>query len=99
MSFVILTDKEGVFRTEPNPSLRPVEAYDYFFYGQYRARFTLAEVVQETRLRIAEVDAGSPVNLVPSRLLEHFDTLEAARKELSSLTSYGRMDTQLRKVG
>ena len=99
MSFVILTDKAGVFRTEPNPSMRPVEVYDYLFYGQNRARFTLAEVLNETRLRIVEVDSDTPVNLVPSKLLEHFDSVEDARKELSSLTSYGRMDTQLRKVG
>ena len=99
MSFVILTDKAGVFRTEPDPALRPVETYDYLFYGQHRARFTLAEVLAETRVRIVEVDTDTPVNLVPSKLLEHFDTVEDARRELSSLTSYGRMDTQLRKVG
>jgi hypothetical protein len=99
MSFVILTDKDGVFRTEADSSLRPVEAYDYLFYGQHRARFTLAEVLQETKLRIIEVDGTSPVNTVPSKLLEHFDTVEDARKELASLTSYGRMDTQLRKIG
>ena len=99
MTFVILTDKDGVFRTEADASLRPIEAYDYFFYGQHRARFTLAEVLQETKVRIIEADPASPVNLVPSKLLEHFDTVEDARRELTSLTSYGRMDTQLRKVG
>lgn len=99
MSFVILTDKDGVFRTEADESLRPIEAYDYLFYGQHRARFTLAEVVKETKVRIIETDGASPVNLVPSKLLEHFDTVEEARRELASLTSYGRMDTALRKVG
>ncbi len=99
MSIVILTDKDGVVRTEADASLRPIEAYDYYFYGQHRARFTLAEVVHETRIRIIETDPAIPVNLVPSKLLEHFDTIEDARKQLASLTSYGRMDTQLRKIG
>ncbi len=98
MSFVILTDKDGVFRTEADDSLRPVEAWDYFFYGQHKARFTLAEVLRETRLRIVEPGPASPANLVPSKLLEHFDTIEDARKELSSLTTYGRMDCKLQRV-
>jgi hypothetical protein len=98
MSFVILTDKDGIFRTEADASLRPVEAYDYFFYGQHKARFTLAEVLRETKVRVIETAAASPVNLVPSKLLEHFDTVEDARKELSSLTSFGSMDCKLRKV-
>lgn len=98
MSFVILTDKDGVFHTEADDALRPVERYDYLFYGQRRARFTLAEVVAETRVRIIDADAPGRVNLVPSKLLPHFDTIEAARRELSSLTHYGRMDASLRKV-
>jgi hypothetical protein len=98
MSFVILTDKDGVFRTEADASLRPVERYDYLFYGTRRARFTLAEVLAETRLRIVAEEPNARVNLVPSKFLAHFDTIEAARRELASLTSYGTMDTKLQKV-
>ena len=98
MSFVILTTKDGVFRTEADESLRPIESYDYLFYGSRRARFTVAEVIAETRLRVIDEDTPDRVNLVPSKLLEHFATVDEARAELKSLTSYGSMDTKLRKV-
>jgi hypothetical protein len=98
VSYVILTDKDGVFHTETDDRLRPIERYDYFFCGQRRARFTLAEVVAETRVKIVDTDAPGRVNLVPSKHLPHFDTIEAARRELTTLTHYGRMDASLRKV-
>ncbi len=98
MTYVILTSKDGVYRTEADASLRPVETYDYVFYGQRRARFVLAELLAETRVRIVDAMVPTQVNVVPTKFLAHFDTLEAARKELASLTSFGRMDAKLQLV-
>ena len=98
MSYVILTSKDGIFRTEGGAGLRDVETWDYIFYGTRRARFVVAEVLAETRVRIIDHDVPPNVNLVPSRLLEHFASLEDARRELASLTSYGSMDTSLQQV-
>lgn len=98
MSYVILTSKHGIFRTEADASLRPVESYDYLFYGQRRAHFVVAELLAETKVRVIEEQADARVNLVPSKFLERFDTLEDARAELTSLTRFGRMDTKLERV-
>jgi hypothetical protein len=98
MSYVILTSKDGAFRTEADASLRPVETYEYLFCGRRRATFTLAEIVAETRVKVIEVEDPSLVNLVPSKFLPHFDSLDEARRALTSLTRYGEMDTALRKV-
>ena len=98
MSYVILTSKDGIFRTEADASLRPVETYDYLFYGRRRARFVLAELLAETRVRIVDEILPAQVNVVPTKFLAHFDTLEGARKELTNLTSYGHMDTKLQLV-
>ena len=98
MSYVILTSKDGIFRTEPNDSLRPIEAWDYLFYGTRRAHFVVAELLAETRIRIVDDQLPPNINLVPSKLLEHFGTIEDARRELTTLTSFGRMDTELRRV-
>jgi hypothetical protein len=98
LSYVILTSKDGIFRTEGDANLRPVETWDYIFYGQRRARFVVAEVLAETRVRIIDEQVPPNVNLVPSKLLEHFASLEAVRRELASLTTYGTMDTSLRQV-
>jgi hypothetical protein len=98
MSYVILTSKDGAFRTEADASLHPVETYEYLFCGVRRATFTLAEIVAETRVKVIEEADPTLVNLVPSKFLQHFDSIEEARAMLSSLTSYGEMDTTLRKV-
>jgi hypothetical protein len=95
VSYVILTSKPGLYRTEVTPGLRPVERFDYLFYGVVKARFVIAELLHETRIRV--VDEGEPptVNQVPSKFLERHDSLEAARRALADLTRFGTMDTKL----
>jgi hypothetical protein len=95
--YVILTSKPGQFHTELVEGLRPVEIYDYLFYGRKKAEFVIAELAGEVRLRI--IDEGEPplLNEVPSKFLEKFDTVEHALRELRHLTAFGGMDTALRK--
>ena len=80
--YVILTTKPGQFRTEVGPDLTPVEAYDYVFYGRTRARFLIAEISGETRVRIVDETEPVTVNDVPSKFLEKFHENEGARREL-----------------
>ncbi|RVT95919.1 ferredoxin [Rhodovarius crocodyli] len=94
--FVILTSKPGQFHTEPGPGLTPVEAWDYVFCGNIRAHFVIAELSAASRVRI--VDESGPVNSVPTKFLESFDTIEDARKELRTLTTYGNMPVELKAV-
>jgi hypothetical protein len=96
--YIILTSKPGQFRTEIIGGLRPVEAYDYLFYGRNLAHFVIAELVDEsTRVRVVE-DETAIVNDVPSKFLEKFESVEGALKELRHLTTFGHMDTALRKA-
>ncbi len=93
--YVILTSKSGQFRTEVTEGLRPMQAYDYLFYGQKKARFVIAELLNEsTRIRVIEDDTAI-VNDVPSKFLEKFDSVERAFDELRHLTTFGKMDTVL----
>ena len=96
--YVVLTTRPGEFRTEITRGLKPVESYDYIFYGRKRASFTIAEVDEAIKIRIVEDDAPFSVNDVPSKLFEKFDTLDEARAELNTLTHYGTMDIKLKKV-
>ena len=74
--------------------MRAVETYDYLFCGRKRAQFVIAELAHEVKIRI--VDDGSPtVNLVPSKFLPRFATLEKARAELKQLAGNGAMNAQL----
>lgn len=97
--YVILTSKPGQFRTEIVEGLRPLVAYDYLFYGVRKATFVVAELLKETKIKVID-EAWSPpiVNNVPSKFLEKFETPELAFRELQHLTTFGKMDTSLRKL-
>lgn len=96
--YVILTSRAGQFRTEAVDGITPVEAYDYLFYGKQTARFVIAELTREVKVRVVEETPQGTVNLVPSKFLERFDTLEAARAELRRLASFGSMGIALQRV-
>ncbi len=93
--YVILTSKPGQFRTEIGPLLQPVEAYDYVFYGRVRAHFVIAGLGGPTKVRVVDETEPPSVNLVPSKFLEKFDDVAAARRELQHLCSFGSMDAVL----
>ncbi|SDT46504.1 ferredoxin [Bradyrhizobium canariense] len=96
--YVILTSKPGQFRTKVVQGLKPLEAYDYLFYGQTKAHFVIAELLEDsTRIRVIEDDTAI-VNDVPSKFLEKFETTQQALEELRHLTTFGHMDTELRKT-
>lgn len=96
--YVILTSKPGQFRTEAAHGLRPLEAYDYLFYGHTKARFVIAELLDErTKIHVIEDDTAI-INDVPIKFLEKFETTEQALRELHHLTSFGHMDTKLRRA-
>lgn len=93
--YVILTSKPGIYRTESNGDIRVLEAWDYLLEGRVRARFQLGELLRETRVRVIEEGDMPTINTVPSKFLERFDTLEAARRELRNLCSFGTLDARL----
>jgi hypothetical protein len=94
-TYVILTSKPGQFRTEPVAGVVPTEAYDYVFCGRVRAQFVIAVLEQATRVRVVDETEPVTVNLVPTKFLERFDTLAAARDALQALCRFGRMDVVL----
>ena len=94
----IRTSKAGQFRTEIVDGLKPLASYDYLFYGTKKATFVIAELLRDTKIKVID-EAWSPpiVNEVPSKFLEKFETPERAFSELQHLTTFGHMDTELRK--
>jgi hypothetical protein len=96
--YVILTSKPGQFRTEPTPGLVPVEAYDYMFHETRKARFVIAAITGTPRIRVVEEGEGGAVNSVPCKFLQHFETIEQARRELHSLTAFGSVRSRLDPV-
>ncbi len=96
--YVILASKPGQFRTEPAADMQSVEAYDYLFYGRKKAHYVIARSQQATKVRIVDESGPETVNLVPSKFLPSFDTLDDARRELAQLARFGSMDIALVKL-
>ncbi|QBY50192.1 ferredoxin [Cupriavidus oxalaticus] len=96
--FVLLTSRPGQFRTEPTDGMTAVEAYDYVFYGKRTARFVIAELAADTaesKVRVQEETPPGIVNLISTKFLDKYATLEAARAALRELASFGSMDIAL----
>ena len=93
--YVILTTKPGVFRTEAGDGAEIVETYDYVFYGRALAVFSIALLLRDTKLVVTEETPPYVVNRVPSKFLEKFASVDAARKELAHLTRFGSMESTL----
>ena len=96
--YVILTSKPGEFRTEVVDGLEPVESYDYTFCGRMKAHFVIAEITAPTKVRIVDETPPLVVNLVPTKFLEKFRTVEGARHELEQLAGTGGSEFVLTKV-
>jgi hypothetical protein len=96
--YVILTSKPGQFRTELVDGLQAVESYDYTYCGRMRAHFVIAQLDSPTKVRIVDETPPRVVNLVPTKFLEKFKTLEGARRELEHLAASGGNQAALTKV-
>jgi hypothetical protein len=96
--FVILTSRPGQYRTELGDGLRSCEAYEYTFHGQTKASFVIAELPREVKVRVIDETPPERINDIPSKFLEHFVSVEAARARLRTLTRFGGLDTALRKI-
>lgn len=96
--FVILTSRPGQYRTEAGDGLRVCETYDYTFSGQTKARFVIAELLRAIKVRVVDETPPERVNDIPSKFLPNFASLDAARAELRSLTSFGGIDATLQRL-
>lgn len=96
--YTILTSKPGHYRTEPGENMRPVESWDYLFHGRRRARFDIVQMDADEKVRVIDESGPPIVNHVPSKFLEKFATVEAARESLKVLAKFGAIDTALVKA-
>ena len=96
--YVILTSKPGQFRTELVEGVRAIEAYDYLFGATPKARFVIAALDRPTKIRVIDEAEPPVLNLVPSKFLPRFESLEAARHELEHLIAFGSVRAALRPV-
>lgn len=93
--YLILTSRPGVYRTEPGPECQPVAAFDYLWCGRLRARYLIARLDAPARVRV--IDEGEPasVNLVPTKFMPAFASVQDAHAELLALARGGGAESRL----
>ena len=96
--FVILASQFGRYRTELGDGLDPHETYEYLFCGQPKARYVIAALLRDVKVRVVDETPPERINDIPSKFLEKFATVEAARDRLRALTGFGGLDTALRRI-
>lgn len=97
--YIIVTSKPNEYAADHGDGIRPVERYDYFFYGNHRATFTIGEVVDDAaRVEIVDAEDPSCVNSVPHKFFGDFSDVATARGEIEELVRYGAIDARLERT-
>ncbi|SFE87612.1 hypothetical protein [Alteribacillus iranensis] len=86
--FIILTNKEDYQTILENEGLHIVETYDYYFFDQLKAKYSIAQVLSDDiKITLVEEKNGkSYINHIPIKFFESFETIEGAQEELGELS-------------
>ncbi|MBT2690370.1 hypothetical protein J7I93_19645 [Bacillus sp. ISL-47] len=85
--YIVLTNKDTFQTILENEGLKPVETYHFYFFDKLKAKYTIAEVLDENmKIQLFEEYEGKEyVNHIGVKFFERFGTLEAAREELDEI--------------
>ncbi|MCM3527711.1 hypothetical protein M4D56_01205 [Cytobacillus oceanisediminis] len=85
--YIVLTNKDTFQTILKNEGLKPVETYHFYFFDKLKAKYTIAEVLDENmKIQLYEEYEGKEyVNHIGVKFFERFETLEAAREELDEI--------------
>ncbi|WP_370224559.1 hypothetical protein [Cytobacillus sp.] len=85
--YIVLTNKDTFQTILENEGLKPVETYHFYFFDNLKAKYTIAEVLDENmKIQLyEEYDGKEYVNHIGVKFFERFETLEAAREELDEI--------------
>jgi hypothetical protein len=83
----VLTNKNTFQTILKNDGIEPVETYDFYFFGDLKANYTIVKVLDENiKIQLFEKYEGKEyVNNISVKFFEKFDTIEAAREELQEI--------------
>lgn len=85
--YIVLTNKDTFKTILKNDGFEPVETYDFYFFENLKASYTIAKVLDEnTKIQlIEEFEAKEYINNIGVKFFEKFETIEAAREELHEI--------------
>lgn len=82
--YIVLTNKDSFQTILNNDGLEPVETYEFYFFKQLKAKYTIAKVIgDDFKIQLYEKYEGKEyVNNIHVKFFEKFPTIEKAREEL-----------------
>ncbi|MEK4030559.1 MULTISPECIES: hypothetical protein [Bacillaceae] len=85
--YVVLTNKDTFQTVLDNEGLKPVETYHFYFFDNLKAKYTIAEVLDDDmKIQLFEEYEGKEyVNHIGIKFFEKFESIEAAREELDEI--------------
>jgi hypothetical protein len=93
--YITLTSKPGQFNSEISGSAILIEAYDYFFYKDLRAKFVIYQIDSDVRVKISDETPPMVTNYISSKFLKKFFSIEEARAELNTLAPINNQNIKL----
>ncbi|WP_096203293.1 hypothetical protein [Bacillus sp. FJAT-45350] len=98
--YIVLTNRDEYQTSLNNEGLRLIETYEYYFFNQLRAKYTVAEVIgDDIKITLTEEKNGvTYVNHIPIKFFEGYDSVEAAREELEELSGPNSDDSRLERI-
>ncbi|MFC5712074.1 hypothetical protein ACFPU1_04730 [Thalassorhabdus alkalitolerans] len=87
MSYIILTNKADYQTDVQNEGLEIVETYEYYFFKQLKATYSIAKVIKDdikVTLR-EEKDGKTYTNHIPLKFFEAYEKIEDAHEELGEI--------------
>ncbi len=85
--YVVLTNKDTFQTVVDGEGLKPIETYHFYFFDNLKAKYTIAEIVNDSaKIKLYENYEGKEyVNYIRVKFFEKFDSIEDAREELDEL--------------
>ena len=93
--FIILTSKPGPFNSEICDVAKLIEAYNYVFFKEIKAKFFIYQIESDIKIKITDETSPIVTNYISSKFLEKFSSIEEARSELRTLAPTNNLNIQL----
>ncbi|MBU8908241.1 hypothetical protein [Desertibacillus haloalkaliphilus] len=99
-NYIILTNKDEYQTNIHTEGLEVIETYEYYFFNQLRAKYTIAKVTKnDIKITLTEEkDEKKYINNIPVKFFEVYETIEGAHEELDEITGPDSDNARLEKL-
>ena len=97
--YIIFGSKKNVYKSIPLEGVETVEKYHYKFYNKIKLELNIGKVTdKKSKIRVVDCAENNCENLISVKFFGNFKDIDAARKEIKALISYGNLNTNIEKI-